>query len=64
MGISILDDYSTNCLIMIPTVNQDFKALIINILKNKAFFRLNRARKNFLVSVLWHILSIKGNING
>lgn len=63
MGISILDDYSTNCLIMIPTVNQDPKTLIVSILKNKAFSRLNKARKNFLVSVLWHILSIKGKIN-
>jgi len=62
MGISILDDYSNNCLNMIPTVNQNSKTHIINILTNKAFSQLNKARKNFLVSVLWHILSIKGNI--
>ncbi len=45
METSILDDYSTNCLIMAPTVNQDSKALIINILKNKAFFALTKPER-------------------
>ncbi len=32
-------------------------------LNNEAFALLNKNRKDFIVSVLWHILSIKGRIN-
>ena len=63
LEISILDDYSTNCLIMTSKVNQDVKKLIISALRNKTFSSLNKARKDFMLSVLWHILSIKGKIN-
>ena len=44
---------------MIPKV----KSLIISALENKVFNRLNKSRKDFIISVLWHILSIKGRIN-
>jgi hypothetical protein len=60
---SILVDYFPNCLSMIPKVNQFVKMLIISTLQNKAFSSLNKTRKDFIVSVLWHILSIKGRIN-
>lgn len=63
LRISILDDYFPNCLSMIPKVNQYVKTLIINTLQNKAFSSLNKTRKDFILSVLWHILSIKGRIN-
>lgn len=63
LKISILDDYSTNCLIMTSKVNQDVKQLIIRVLQNKTFSSINKARKDFILSVLWHILSIKGKIN-
>ena len=63
LEISILDDYTTNCLIMTSKVNQNVKHLIINTLRNKTFSSLNKARKDFILSVLWHILSIKGKIN-
>ncbi len=63
LEISILDDYSTNCLIMTSKVNQDVKQLIIRVLQNKTFSSLNKARKDFILSVLWHILRIKGKIN-
>lgn len=63
MEISILDDYSTNCLIMTSKVNQSVKQLIISMLQNKAFSSINKARKDFILSVLWHFLSIKGKIN-
>ena len=39
------------------------KNLIINILENSTFCSLNKPRKDFMISVLWHILSIKGKIN-
>ncbi len=61
--ISILDDYSTNYLIMIIKTNQNVKALIASALQDNAFRKINKARKNIIVSVLWHILSIKGRIN-
>jgi len=35
----------------------------MSILKEYAFAKLNKSRKDFIVSVLWHILSIKGKIN-
>lgn len=48
---------------MTSKANQNVKHLIISILKSNIFSGLNKARKDFLVSVLWHILSIKGKIN-
>jgi len=44
---------------MIPKV----KSLIISTLENEIFKILNKSRKDFIISVLWHILSIKGRIN-
>lgn len=63
MEVSILDDYSTNYLNMTSKVNQNIKQLIIKVLQSKTFSNLNKARKDFILSVLWHILSIKGKIN-
>jgi hypothetical protein len=48
---------------MTPKANHNIKYLIISILQNYIFSHLNKARKNFIISVLWHILSIKGRIN-
>ena len=48
---------------MIPKVNKSVNALIYSILENNIFEKLNKSRKDFIVSVLWHILSIKGRIN-
>ncbi|MDP3441509.1 MAG: transposase, partial [Ignavibacteria bacterium] len=48
---------------MTSKVNQDVKYLIISTLQNKVFSSLNKARKDFILNVLWHILSIKGKIN-
>jgi len=48
---------------MTPKANHDVKYLIINTLQNKIFNGLNKARKDFIISVLWHFLSIKGRIN-
>ena len=48
---------------MTPKANHDVKYLIINTLQNKIFTGLNKARKDFIISVLWHFLSIKGRIN-
>jgi len=48
---------------MTPKANQDIKYLIISTLQNKIFIGLNKARKDFIISVLWHFLSIKGRIN-
>jgi hypothetical protein len=48
---------------MIPKANKLVKSLIINLLENKIFSKLNKSRKDFIVCVLWHILSIKGRIN-
>jgi hypothetical protein len=48
---------------MTPKANHDVKHLIINTLQNKIFTGLNKARKDFIISVLWHFLSIKGRIN-
>jgi hypothetical protein len=48
---------------MIPKANHNIKHLIINILQNNIFSCLNKARKDFIIIVLWHILSIKGRIN-
>jgi hypothetical protein len=48
---------------MISRVKNNIKSLIYSILENDSFSGLNKPRKNFIVSVLWHILSIKGKIN-
>jgi len=48
---------------MIPKVSKTIKCLIINKLDNSIFNKLNKSRKDFIVNVLWHILSIKGKIN-
>jgi len=48
---------------MIPKVNKSVKYLIFSILETEVFEKLNKSRKDFIVSVLWHILSIKGRIN-
>jgi len=48
---------------MIPKVSNIAKHLIKSTLENKIFVELNKSRKDFIVSVLWHILSIKGKIN-
>ena len=37
--------------------------LIYSILRGSSFSELNKPRKDFIVCVLWHILSIKGKIN-
>ena len=48
---------------MIPKVSKIVKYHIYSILDNSAFKKLNKSRKDFIVNVLWHILSIKGKIN-
>jgi hypothetical protein len=48
---------------MIPKVSKNVKCLILNILHDSVFEKLNKSRKDFMVNVLWHILSIKGKIN-
>jgi hypothetical protein len=48
---------------MIPKVSKAVKYHIYSILNNIIFDKLNKSRKDFIVSVLWHILSIKGKIN-
>ena len=63
LEISILKDYSRNFSSMIPKVGKVVKCLILSILDNSIFDKLNKPRKDFIVSVLWHILSIKGKIN-
>jgi len=48
---------------MTPKANHKVKYLIYSILQIEIFNGLNKARKDFMISVLWHILSIKGRIN-
>ena len=48
---------------MISKVSNSVNHLIVSVLENKVFDLLNKSRKDFIVSVLWHILSIKGRIN-
>ena len=48
---------------MIPKVGKAIKVLIYSILDSSDFDKLNKPRKDFMVSVLWYILSIKGRIN-
>jgi len=45
------------------TLENQLKQLIDSTLENDVFNKLNKSRKDFIVSVLWHILSIKGRIN-
>jgi hypothetical protein len=63
LEIIILEDYSRNTPSMISKVSKIIKCHIFSILDNKVFDELNKSRKDFIVSVLWHILSIKGRIN-
>ena len=48
---------------MILNVNNSVTMIIFGILENNIFEKLNKSRKDFIISVLWHILSIKGRIN-
>jgi hypothetical protein len=48
---------------MIFRVGNSIKLLIFRILEGESFSELNKPRKDFIVCVLWHILSIKGKIN-
>jgi len=48
---------------MISRVSNSVKVLIYSILGGDSFSELNKPRKDFIVCVLWHILSIKGKIN-
>ena len=48
---------------MIPKVSKIVKYHIYSIIDNNVFKKLNKSRKDFIVNVLWHILSIKGKIN-
>ena len=48
---------------MISRVTNNVKTLIYSILGSNSFSELNKPRKDFIVCVLWHILSIKGKIN-
>ncbi len=48
---------------MILKVNKSVIYLIISILENNVFEKLNKSRKDFFACVLWHVLSIKGRIN-
>src|SRR5665647_1537252 len=48
---------------MIPKANKSVNHLVYSMLETKVFKKLNKSRKVFIVSVLWHILSIKGRIN-
>lgn len=63
LEITTLDDYFRNYLNMTSKVNQNVKRLIISMLQSNTFSSLNKSRKDFIFSVLWHILSIKGKIN-
>ncbi len=48
---------------MISRVSNSIKCLIYSVLRVEPFSKLNKPRKDFIVCVLWHILSIKGKIN-
>jgi len=48
---------------MIHRASIKVKCLIYSILVGNSFSELNKLRKDFIVNVLWHILSIKGKIN-
>ena len=48
---------------MIPKANKLVNWLIISVLNAVVFEKLNKSRNDFIVSVLLHILSIKGWIS-
>jgi hypothetical protein len=48
---------------MANKVSNKVKRFIYSVLVGSSFSELNKPRKDFIVSVLWHILSIKGKIN-
>lgn len=48
---------------MISRAKNSVKILIYSILGCSDFSKLNKSRKDFMVCVLWHMLSIKGRIN-
>jgi len=48
---------------MIPKTKNSSITLINSILSLKIFAKLNKSRKDFIIIVLWHFLSIKGKIN-
>jgi hypothetical protein len=48
---------------MANKVSNKVKRFIYSVLGGSSFSELNKPRKDFIVSVLWHILSIKGKIN-
>jgi hypothetical protein len=48
---------------MANKVSNKVKQFIYSVLGGSSFSELNKPRKDFIVSVLWHILSIKGKIN-
>ena len=48
---------------MANKVSNKVKQFIYSVLSGSSFPELNKPRKDFIVSVLWHILSIKGKIN-
>lgn len=48
---------------MVNKVRNNVNQFIYSILGGSSFSELNKPRKDFIVSVLWHILSIKGKIN-
>jgi hypothetical protein len=48
---------------MANKVSNKVKQFIYSVLVGSSFSELNKPRKDFIVSVLWHILSIKGKIN-
>lgn len=48
---------------MTPKASNFVKCHIFNMLESSTLIKLNKSRKDFIVCVLWHILSIKGKIN-
>lgn len=48
---------------MVRKVINKVNCLIYNVLEIDSFSELNKPRKDFIVCMLWHILSIKGKIN-
>jgi len=48
---------------MTPKASKFIKQHIFNMLESSTLIKLNKSRKDFIVCVLWHILSIKGKIN-
>jgi hypothetical protein len=48
---------------MANKVSNNVKQFIYSVLGGSSFSELNKPRKDFIVSVLWYILSIKGKIN-